>query len=106
RERRQSAGEREPRKRPPPRRRVVPDVAGKILVDADLQPVDKLEETPRGRRYQQPDQRSEHEQRAVAPAANERARIRRRRRRRVGHLPGPGTLAPQARDLPPPPPPR
>ena len=74
-ERRQQPRERHPRKRPPERDRVVAESCGQILVDPHLELVNALQEAPRRGRDHQPDQRREHEQHAVLPAADQRSRI-------------------------------
>ncbi len=84
RERRQQPRERHPRKRPPDRHRVVAELVRQILVHPHLELVNPLQEAPRRGRDHQPDQRREHEQDAVLPAADQGGRIQ-PRRRRIGH---------------------
>jgi len=50
-------------------------VRGELGVDLDLKRVDGLEEDPREYRDEQADERREHEQRSVRPAARERRGI-------------------------------
>jgi len=50
-------------------------VPGELRVDLDLERVDGLQEEPRERGDEQPDERREHEQRAVLPTAHERRGI-------------------------------
>ena len=71
RKRRQQPRECHPRKRPPDRNGVVPDLARQILVDPHLQLVHPLQEAPRRRRDQQPDERRQHQQDAVLPAPHQ-----------------------------------
>src|SRR5262249_58285828 len=69
------AGEREPGKRPPDRLRREAELSGQVVVDPDLEQVDDLEEAPRRGRDHEADERGDHEQRPVRPAADQRIRV-------------------------------
>ena len=102
-------GQSEPGQRPPPGDGVEPEIVGEILVHPVLDVVDRLEETPRSQRDQQADDRCEHEEDAVLPAADQRVPVdrgyrhvthARRSRRRTSlplsvHLGAPGLAARQ-----------
>ena len=75
RKRRERAGQREPRQRPPRGLRGVAEVRRQVAVNPNLDLVHSFHESPRGRRHDDADQRREHEQDAVLPAAKQRGRI-------------------------------